>query len=144
MKNNNGSDQISSSGVKIPVTNCSLLVLTGLDAPGGSCRCPDLHNLWELPAAGEFSLSCALPTYACPRGNGGLPAFLLGHPGIQGPVPLDLCSQGCLSLREAVHAPEGCVLQPFTDIRPWFVLSFSLRAPLLIVTPGILRLHCPS
>ena len=51
------------------VTNYSLPVHTGLDAPEGRCRCTDLHSLWGCPVAGEFSLYCALPPSAYPMRN---------------------------------------------------------------------------
>ena len=40
--------------------------------------------------------------------------------------------------------PEGCSTPAIYQIRQQFVVSFPLGAPPLIVTPGILRLHCPS
>ena len=110
--------------------------------------------------AEEFLLSCALPASACPRGKAGLQALLgyLGYPGscAAGPVLpglplLQRIGLSHLSL-EPGHLPTGLsqmhrrasVLQPYTDIALWFVVSFPLGAPTLLVIPGILRLHFPS
>lgn len=93
------------------------------------------------------------------------------HPWIQGPVPLDLRSweppppkrmeDSCLhpfsgsrvkAVPELVRITSGLLsnvwravaLQPFTEIRPRFVVNFPLGDPPVTVTLGILMLHCPS
>ena len=93
--------QISSSGVSsLRVTNHSLPVRTGLGASGASTSAVTTCTALGHPAAGEFSLSCALLTSACPRGTAGSPALSSQTPWDLEPCGLELCSQGCLSLKQ--------------------------------------------
>ena len=76
------------------VTNRSLPVHTGLDAPGGRRRCTDLHSL--RGAQRQESSRCPVPSPLppVPGGTQDRRLCLLGRPGIRGPVPLDPRSRG--------------------------------------------------
>ena len=84
-KNNTGSGQVSSPGVRSCSNYRCLPVRRGLDTPGagvGALIC----TTQGCPVARESSLFCALPTSACPRGFAGLWALSARGPGIWGPV----------------------------------------------------------
>ena len=152
------------------VTNHSLPVCTGLDAPSGRCGCTDLHSVWgaQQQETSHFLVpSPLLPVWGDMEDRW---LCLLGHPGIQVPMLLDPHSQGPPVLKGMGYSyllllgfwvkgarswpayrtvfsqmpQRAVVLHPFTDMAPQFGVSFSSCTPPLIVTPGILRLHCPS
>ena len=159
--------ELSSSSV----TNRSFPVCTGLDASGAWCRYTDLYSLrgTQQQESSHFPVPSPLPPV--PRGMKDSQLCALWCPRIQGPVPQDLqfwglpLSKGTednhlhllpgskvkVALELAVvtvgffpNALEGCGIQPFPEIRPRFAVSLPLGAPPLIVTLGILVLHCPS
>ena len=117
-------------------------------------------QLVGCPVAGEFSLSCALPTSICPRGNAEPPAL-----SIWGSWVLVLCAAGIVLLGPvapegnraqpplsrdgpsnwlaSLKNPESCALQLFMEIGPWFEVCFPRGTLPLTVILGIWRLHCP-
>ena len=97
-----GFPALESSSPRVP--NHSLPVHTGLDAPGRRCRCTVLQFA-GCPAAGEFSISCALPTSTYPRRNEGLPALSTSASSVPGP-----CAAGPMLPRTA--SSEGNRGQP--------------------------------
>ena len=150
----------------LQVTNRSLPVHTGLDGPGGRPGCTDLHSLQSTQRQERSHCPVPSPLPPVPGGTEDRWLCLLGLPGIQGPAPLDLRSWGpplpkgtghshLLSvlgsgvratpeLAYLTNAPRSVGLQPFTDIGPRFAGCFPAGIPSLIVSLGILGLHCPS
>ena len=120
-------------------SHTALPVQTGLDAPGGSCRCTDLHKLkgsqcqensfFPVPFWGPLLLKgmehSHLHPLPCSRIKGA-------------PVP------ACIIVRLLPNAPEGCgTLALYQDLTTVCV-ELSPGASTLAVSLGILRLHCSS
>ena len=78
----------------LQVTNCSLQVHNGLDAPGGRCGCTDLHNLpgSQQQESSFFSMPSLLSLVS--EGMEDLRLCPLWRPRIQDPVLLDPHSRG--------------------------------------------------
>ena len=153
------------------VTNHSLSVCTGSDAPGGRCRCTDLHSC-QMPN-GRRVLTFLCPLCFClsqeeQRIAGFVPFGALGSrpqcccwthtPGdhlsrreqrtarlhlLLGSRVKGALGLACVTVRHLPNALEGCAHQPFTEMDCGAV-SFVPGAPSLIMSPGILMLHCPS
>ena len=73
------------------VTNHSLPVFTGLDAPGARHGCTDLHSLWGTQRQESFRFHVPSPLPPVPGGTEDCRLGLFGRPGIRGSVLLD-CS----------------------------------------------------
>ena len=131
------------------VTNCSFLVHTGLDAPGGAWhRCTDLHSLethWQessrCPVPSLLLLvpgECRIPGFVC---LGTLRSRALfcwnrapgGHLSQREWGTATSAQSRSTSLTGFSQMPQrAAMLLPFTHIGLWLVVSFSPGAP-----PGI-------
>ena len=121
------------------VTNHSLPVCTGLDAPGGRHSCTDLHSLWGTQQQESSHVPVPSPLPFVPMGMQDCQLCLLGHLGIWGSVHWIHALGDHLSQREwdtarthlvpsrtsppnrlaSLKCPRGLVaLQPFTNIGP--------------------------